>query len=85
MGYLVGPVVGSLLNSVGGYLLPFIFFGSLSLLLIPPMICMFKKSQLNIISTVDKKLKDGLVNSGVESKSTLDDNLITLIVFMTKF
>ena len=49
------------------------------------MLCMFKKSQINTISTVDKKLKDGLVNCGVESNSTLEDNYITLIVLMTKF
>ena len=34
-GYLCGPLIGSLLYSLGGYTLPFILFGSLALILVP--------------------------------------------------
>jgi MFS family permease len=32
MGFLIGPVVGSLAYDIGGYITPFIFFGCLALL-----------------------------------------------------
>lgn len=41
--HCLGPAAGSLLYSIGGYLLPFIFFGSLSLILVPPIGYYFKK------------------------------------------
>ena len=34
-GFLLGPVVGSLLYSLGGYLVPFLVFGTLALILVP--------------------------------------------------
>jgi MFS family permease len=34
-GYLIAPVIGSLLYSWGGYLLPFLFFGIMIICLIP--------------------------------------------------
>ena len=37
LGFLVGPAAGSLLYSLGGYLLPFIFFGTVSLVLSIPL------------------------------------------------
>jgi hypothetical protein len=37
LGFLVGPVTGSLLYRLGGYICPFIVFGSLSLILVPIM------------------------------------------------
>ncbi len=43
LGYLLGPVVGSLLYSLGGYKMPFLFFGSLALLFVPFMAIYFKK------------------------------------------
>jgi hypothetical protein len=35
LGYLFGPVIGSVLYSVGGYTLPFLVMGSIALLLVP--------------------------------------------------
>ena len=34
-GFMIGPIIGSFFYKLGGYTLPFIFFGSLALLLIP--------------------------------------------------
>lgn len=35
LGFLLGPVVGSLLYALGGYLVPFLVFGTLALVLVP--------------------------------------------------
>jgi MFS family permease len=41
LGFLLGPVVGSLLYSLGGYLTPFLVFGCIALLLVPLIGCYF--------------------------------------------
>lgn len=37
LGFLFGPVLGSLVYKLGGYTAPFLFFGSFSLILVPLM------------------------------------------------
>jgi MFS family permease len=54
MGFLFGPVLGSLLHSLGGYNLPFIFFGSLALVLVPIMALQFRALNKNLIKIEDE-------------------------------
>lgn len=45
---ILGPVVGSLVYSIGGYIAPFAVFGTLALLLVPVIGCLLKsKVSLN--------------------------------------
>jgi MFS family permease len=44
-GYLIGPIIGSLLYSVGGYTAPFIVIGSLAILIVPIVAYQFNRQK----------------------------------------
>ena len=35
LGFFIGPIIGSMLYSAGGYILPFIVIGSLAIIIVP--------------------------------------------------
>jgi MFS family permease len=39
LGFLLGPIIGSLLYQLGGYITPFLFFGCVALLPVPLIGC----------------------------------------------
>jgi hypothetical protein len=43
MGFLLGPILGSILYSLGGYILPFYFFGTISILFVPILYIIIKR------------------------------------------
>ena len=42
IGFLIGPITGSLLFNLGGYLTPFIVFGGLTVVISPFIYCFIK-------------------------------------------
>ena len=55
-GFLIGPITGSSLYNLGGYLTPFITFGSITLTITPIIYCILTKIK---VKPIDKSGDDG--------------------------
>lgn len=51
LGFLVGPITGSSLYNLGGYLTPFITFGSITLTITPIIYCILTKMSVKTSDT----------------------------------
>ena len=63
MGFLVGPVAGSVFYKIGGYTLPFIVFGSLSLILVPIVGYYIKNTKKKVLLLYEETTRDNLITS----------------------
>ena len=66
MGFLFGPVIGSLLHKLGGYNLPFMFFGSLALILVPIMAFQFRVLNKKLVE-MEQLYKSSLLTKSMEN------------------
>jgi len=66
MGFLFGPVIGSLLHKLGGYNLPFMFFGSLALILVPIMAFQFRVLNKKLVQ-MEQLYKSSLLTRSMEN------------------
>lgn len=64
LGFLFGPMLGSVFFSIGGYTLPFIVIGSLALLIIPIIGYQFHK-QNNLKKIADESNHKLIVNDSI--------------------
>ena len=47
LGFLIGPLLGSVFYTLGGYELPFLVFGTIALLCGPILYCFLRQSKVN--------------------------------------
>ena len=64
LGFLFGPILGSILYSIGGYTLPFIVIGSLALIIVPIIGFQFNKKKNNE-KIADESIQKMIVNDSI--------------------
>ena len=70
-GFMVGPIVGSSLYSLGGYTLPFIVCGTLNLIIAPLVYITLSKSYNRSLKV---SFKESLIRKEEEFKSLIENN-----------